>query len=1020
MNIRSLTPIAKVSGLLYTLIWVVSISFPYQLMAQQAAVHNSQDIQTEKLQQAEYLFSQHLYRDCLDRLQEWGDMALSSSEQERLECLKALATAGLNDSDSEYLLKRFLSEYPTSTYAAEIKLALGTHYLYNNQSDLALNVLQQINVAEIKPTEQPLLFFRLGQALIENKNYREARPYFIAIEKSGNSDFATEATYYVAYLDYEEQNYDQALKRFRALPSSKKYNTTVPYYIVQILYRQQKWDETLSQSLQLLSQSTTTIEQKNELNRIIGECYMQKGRAREAMQYLSAYITEAEQVIASSAYNCGVLAAQEGNHDLAVRALTKAIEVNDCDLTGQKSFMLLGQTYMNQGEFSRARMAFERAATLVADAKIREEAAYNHAVVVHETAFSPFNEEVSLFENFLNEYPNSPYADNASTYLSDVYTTTHNYEAALASIAKIRKPSIKIQTAKQRLLYRLAVQEFINENRDRAIVLFSECINMGKLNLNTLGEAHYWRGEAYYMNGQYPLAAKDFEKFLAIKPQSDASHLASGYYNLGYTKYKQQDFSGALEALGKYVAQPSERNTAPYIDATTRMADCYYYLRNFNQAENYYSIAANDNGTPSADYAVYQKAFMQGLQKKYTAKIDNLDILIRNYPESEYLDEAYLEKGKTYLILGNNEYAIKSFQEVTSHFYNSQSAPEAGLQLALVYYNTGRVNEAIDAYKNIITLHPGSEEAQTALDDLKNIYVERNQVADYASYIQQIDGKMPMSLGEQDSLTYIAATRLIANGKTQEAEKALKDYLVVYPNGQFALNANISLARATHKEGRWEEALKYYDAITNMPGSEYTDEALMAMAEIHQEQQNYEKAFDIYQQLVVRTDQAEHKRKALMGSTRMAAQLGKHEDVVLNFTQLNSDTHLSETLRQEGKLLRGKSLMEMKELKYAIDDLKEASADTRSMYGAEAKYQLAQLYFDDNQTAEAETQVFQLINSGTPHQYWLARAFILLADIYIQKGDTFQAKQYLQSLQSNYNSNEEINQMIEQRINLCK
>ena len=248
----------------------------------------------------------------------------------------------------------------------------------------------------------------------------------------------------------------------------------------------------------------------------------------------------------------------------------------------------------------------------------------------------------------------------------------------------------------------------------------------------------------------------------------------------------------------------------------------------------------------------------------------------------------------------------------------------------------------------------------------------------------------------------------------------MKDYLTVYPNGKYALNANLSLARAIRKEGRQEEALKYYDAVTNIPGSPYTDEALLSMAEIHQELMNYNQAFDAYQQLVVRTDNAEYKRAALMGSTRMASMLKQHEDVVLNFTQLNSDQNLNAALRQEGRLLRGKALIEMQELKYAIEDLKEAAIDTRSVFGAEAKYRLAQLYFDDKQTSEAETQVFQLINSGTPHRYWLARGFILLADIYIGKEDYFQAKQYLLSLQSNYTDNEEINQMIEQRITLCK
>ena len=38
------------------------------------------------------------------------------------------------------------------------------------------------------------------------------------------------------------------------------------------------------------------------------------------------------------------------------------------------------------------------------------------------------------------------------------------------------------------------------------------------------------------------------------------------------------------------------------------------------------------------------------------------------------------------------------------------------------------------------------------------------------------------------------------------------------------------------------------------------------------------------------------------------------------------------------------------------------------------------------------------MQKGTPHQYWMARAMIVLSDTYKAKGDEFQSNQYLESL----------------------
>ena len=100
-----------------------------------------------------------------------------------------------------------------------------------------------------------------------------------------------------------------------------------------------------------------------------------------------------------------------------------------------------------------------------------------------------------------------------------------------------------------------------------------------------------------------------------------------------------------------------------------------------------------------------------------------------------------------------------------------------------------------------------------------------------------------------------------------------------------------------------------------------------------------------------------------------------------------------------------------------MSDFQFLANDTRNIYGAESQFILADTYYRWKSYDRAEQQVKNFMQKGTPHQYWMARALIVLSDTYKAKGDNFSAKQYLESLKANYKGNEpDIQQMIKERL----
>ena len=74
------------------------------------------------------------------------------------------------------------------------------------------------------------------------------------------------------------------------------------------------------------------------------------------------------------------------------------------------------------------------------------------------------------------------------------------------------------------------------------------------------------------------------------------------------------------------------------------------------------------------------------------------------------------------------------------------------------------------------------------------------------------------------------------------------------------------------------------------------------------------------------------------------------------------------------------------------------------------------MLFEEKSYDFCEDEINDFIEMSTPHTYWMARSFILLSDLYYTQGKTMEAKQYLLSLQNNYDGDDDIAGMIDERL----
>ena len=359
---------------------------------------------------------------------------------------------------------------------------------------------------------------------------------------------------------------------------------------------------------------------------------------------------------------------------------------------------------------------------------------------------------------------------------------------------------------------------------------------------------------------------------------------------------------------------------------------------------------------------------------------------------------------------------MKRYKLLVERFPDSPLSRKAANEIGLLYYQNDQYAAAIEAYKTVISKYPGSDDARLAQRDLRSIYIDLNKVDDYMAFATSIPGGANFDVNERDSLTYVAAERVYMRGNISEAQSSFTRYLQSFPEGAFSVDAHYYLGLIGYNQKNWTEATAHLNKVIEYPNNKFSGEAMSMCAVMAYDAKDYGRALELYKRMIDRAVSQEERLSAETGALRSAYLLNDGKEVIAVASALLAESKLAPELSNEAHYYRAKAFLEAGETKEALQDLTVLAKDTRNVYGAEAKYLVAQLYFNAGETAKAEKEVLEYIEVSTPHTYWLARGFILLSDVYVRLDRKLEAKQYLLSLQQNYQAEDDIAQMIESRL----
>ena len=731
--------------------------------------------------------------------------------------------------------------------------------------------------------------------------------------------------------------------------------------------------------------------------RMVGDAYVAKKDYKSALPYLEQYASMTTTALSrEDQYLLGYTYYVNADYQKAVKHFSNISSLDDS--LNQNASYHLAECYLKMGNKKYALNCFNDAYRLKFNQHITEDALFNYARLSYELDYHPYNGAIKALQQYLNDFPNSIRAEEARELLVDLLMSTGNYKDAITVIEGIKLKNERIWSAYQKVNYCHGVEMYNSGNYNEALSLFTKAA-IYNYDRKLRAEALFWKGEIHYKKQQYDSAATGFDMFVKYPVSSELSYFARGYYNLGYSQMHRKNYKNAALKFESYMKNSDKDDKYFKNDACLRLADCYYILRDYTKSIEWYdkSLAMN---LENMDYALLQKSKCEGVKGNFTAKQNTLSVLFTKYPSSRFSDDAYFESGLTYEIQDKNNQALISYEKLIVDYPESPLRAKAIFKKGSIYRVLGNNTKAIEAFKQLVTEYKGSEESKQGWMNLKAIYTDMDMINEWVELVSMQGSSV--SQMEKDSMVYLAAENKYLDGDCENSAIAFGKYISEFPNGAFIQNAYFYRAECLYGQKDFQNALIGYDYIASNAYCSFTETSLLKSARIYYNAKNYPKAIERYTELEKVTQSVSNKQEAKRNIANAQFNSELYYEAIVSAQKIIDDASMSPKDKNDASAIIARSAYQLNDMAKAQSEFSKLVKLKSSELGAEANYYLALIQYNNAKYNEAEKLVFDLINEFASFEYWVAKSFILLSDVYVASGDYYQAKYTLQSVIDNY------------------
>lgn len=841
-------------------------------------------------------------------------------------------------------------------------------------------------------------FFR-AQSYFATDNYDVAETEFTKVISYDSALYNPQCCYALGFINYRKGNFEKALDYFTRIEKDDNFAEIATYYALECRFMLGDHAFVVKNGPAIFESSPA--ERKLHLARILSESFMMSGDYEKAQEY---YLLLGDSMTAKSdadLYFAGSLLYSVKDYYGAAENFSK-IRPQENALYQQATYNL-AYSYLNLKNKIAALECYNKAAHMDYDLSIRKDALINYAKLAFD-----LNRDDSGFEEFASRYPKDSENDKFYSYMAVAALQNGDYNAAIVAYDKIENFDENERLNYAKANYLRACELFSSRAYSSCEPYFKAASYYAGSESELSKYSQYLLASSYFNSERYKDAADrliGLYNTQALFPRKENDALA---YDIAYCYFSMKDYAPA-EKWFDIFSRSKKTDAMRKEDALVRKADCQFMLQKFNDAAKSYQDCI-EAGSRSI-YPHYQAGLSYGLAGNNAGKITALATVPDSLSMDRYYAPALFELGRAYETKKSVTAAVQTYERIVSNVPMSPYAPQSLLQIAMLYRSRKDDNSALKYYRRLVENYPQSEYYENALSSIESIYVARNNPKGYYDYVETLKDHVAF---DKEKAVYATCRQIFDNDNFEGAYQAFTGFLEGSPSDSLSACAQYYLGRCAEKMGASEKAAGHFKNTLTSQASSDSLKILAAReyAGISYRLQNYSAAVTGYSYLRNNGSDVNVRFEGLWGMARSCYAMQDYEAAIPLWERIHVvDPESLEAIHHLAKCYLSRSQREKaKEMFSLISD------KTKTPEGAEAACFLIQDTYDSGNFEAVQNMVYALADSGCNQSYYLAKAFVILGDSFMELGNKAQAKATFESVLDGYKDSEEITSAVRMRL----